>query len=126
MPIVLSSNTGGDVGIANYGDLKAQCALWLNRTDLTEAIPEHVRIAESRIRTDLKVRAQETLTTGTLTGDTLAVPSQLIEARRLVVEEIELAYVPTNDMIADCLTNHEESRQHQSKELQEHNHGYTK
>jgi hypothetical protein len=94
MPIVLSSTTAaGAVGIANYGDLKLQIADWLNRTDLDEAIPEFVRIAESRIRTDIKVRTQEMLTTGVLTGETLAVPDQMTEARRLIVDDRELSYV---------------------------------
>jgi hypothetical protein len=94
MPIVLSSTTAaGAVGIANYGDLKLQIADWLNRTDLDEAIPEFVRIAESRIRTDIKVRTQEMLIPGVLTGETLAVPDQMTEARRLIVDDRELTYV---------------------------------
>lgn len=94
MPFVLLSVGGqGDVGISNYGDLKQQVAEWLNRTDLDQAIPEFIRLAESRIRTDLRVRAQEMIDTGTLTGDTLAVPSKLLDTRRLVVADRELAFI---------------------------------
>lgn len=94
MPVVLSSiSTAGGVGIANYGDLKTQIADWLNRTDLEEAIPEFVRLAESRIRTDIRVRVQEMIDTGTLTGTTLDLPSQLLDVRRLVVADRELAFI---------------------------------
>lgn len=94
MPAILTSlSASGAVGISNYGDLKSQIADWLNRTDLGESIPEFVRIAESRIRTDIKVRAQEILESGTLTASTLATPTQLNETRRLVVADRELAYV---------------------------------
>lgn len=94
MPVVLTSvSAGANVGIANYGDLKTQIGRWLNRTDLDDDIPEFVRIAESLIRTDIKVRTQELVTTGTLTGETLELPSRLNEVRRLVVEDRELAFI---------------------------------
>lgn len=94
MPIVLTSlSAGANVGIANYGDLKTQIGRWLNRTDLDDDIPEFVRLAESMIRTDVKVRTQELITTGTLTASTLEMPSRLNEVRRLVVEDRELAYI---------------------------------
>ncbi len=94
MTVVLgSSSTIGQVGIGDYAALKLQIADWLNRTDLTDVIPEFVRLAESRIRTDLKIRVQELVETGTLTGETLALPTQLNEVRRLVVRDRELAYL---------------------------------
>jgi len=94
MPAILTPlSAPGAVGLSTYGDLKLQVADWLNRTDLTEAIPEFILIAEVRIRTDIKVRTQELIVTGTLTGATLALPTQLNEVRRIVVADRELAFI---------------------------------
>lgn len=53
------------MALANYADLLASVASWMNRTDLTTVIPDFVTIAESKIARDLRLRNQ--LTTGTLT-----------------------------------------------------------
>ena len=92
--------SSGVVGIADYGDLKQQIADWLNRTDLEEQIPEFVRLAESKIRNDLKVRTQEMISAGSLSTATTSVsaawftvPTQMNEARTVKVDDRELAYL---------------------------------
>lgn len=85
MTIVLSSTSASSFGIATYGDLKSKAASWLNRSNLTDVIPDFVQLAETSIRRDIRCRVQETLTTGTMTGDTLAFPTRFLDARRLVV-----------------------------------------
>lgn len=85
MTIVLSSSSGSSFGIATYGDLKEKTAQWLNRSNLTSVIPDFVQLAETSIRRDVRVRVQELLITGTLTGETLAFPTRFLDARRLVV-----------------------------------------
>lgn len=52
------------MALANYTDLLASVASWMNRTDLTTVIPDFVTIAESKIARDLRLRNQ--LTSGTL------------------------------------------------------------
>jgi hypothetical protein len=42
--------------IANYAELQASVATWLNRTDLTAQIPDFITIAESRIALTLRTR----------------------------------------------------------------------
>jgi hypothetical protein len=53
------------MALANYTDLLASVASWMNRTDLTAVIPDFVVMAEGRIANDLRIRQQ--LTTDVLT-----------------------------------------------------------
>lgn len=46
------------MSLANYTDLKAAIATWLNRTDLTASIPDFIALAEARIARDLRLRSQ--------------------------------------------------------------------
>lgn len=71
--------------ITSFATLKTEVAAWLNKTNLTTAIPGFVQIAEANIRRDLEVRTQELTASGTLTGETLAFPSRFASLRRLTV-----------------------------------------
>lgn len=46
------------MAIANYTDLKAAVARWLNRADLTDDIPGFIQSAEAQIAIDLRLRQQ--------------------------------------------------------------------
>ena len=74
------------MALSNFGELKTAIASWLNRSDLAATIPDFVKLAEADIRRDVRVQAMESLTTGTLTGETLAHPTGYIEARRLTLD----------------------------------------
>jgi hypothetical protein len=52
------------MALANYTDLQASVASWINRADLTPQIPDFISIAESVIADDVRVR--EMLVSGTL------------------------------------------------------------
>lgn len=71
--------------LTDYTGLKAAIATWLDRTDLTTQLDDFIALAESDIRTDVRVPAMEQYTTGTLTGETLAQPDRFVEARLLRV-----------------------------------------
>lgn len=85
MTTVLSSSDTGSSGILNYGDLKEQVANWLNKTNLTDDLPIFVRLAETTIRRDVRVRVQEQFEAGTATAETIDVPTRFLEAKRLYV-----------------------------------------
>lgn len=44
------------MSITSYTTLKAQIASWLNRNDLTDAIPTFIQLAESRLRRDSRLQ----------------------------------------------------------------------
>lgn len=81
------------MSISTYSELQTAVATWLNRTDLSSVIPDFVALAGSDIRSDVSVQAMEALVAGTLTGETLAHPTRLTQARRLVVADYPLDYV---------------------------------
>lgn len=93
MTTVLSSTTSSGFGITNYGELKEAVASWMNRTSLTDIIPTFVRLAETTIRRDVRVRVQEQFETGTATAATIECPDLLLEARRLTVGGKKHTYI---------------------------------
>jgi hypothetical protein len=76
-----------------YATLKADIAGWLHRSDLETTIPTIVQLAESDIRNDVRVRAMETVATGTVSAGQIAQPTDLIELRRLVIDGYPAEYV---------------------------------
>ena len=75
------------MALANYTDLLASVAAWLNRTDLTAVIPDFVTLAEERIARDLRLRKQVITTTlPTVAGvQSVALPSDFLEAENLSI-----------------------------------------
>ena len=82
----------------NYSDLKSVIASYLARSDLTDLIPSFIRLAEVRLRRDLRIRQMlKSATTTTTGGDqTVALPTDFLELRDLFVSTnpvIDLQYV---------------------------------
>lgn len=76
------------MGITNYTDLKATVASYLARSDLTNQIPDFIRLAEVRLRRDLRIRQMlKSATTTTTGGDaTVALPGDFLQLRDLFVD----------------------------------------
>ncbi len=54
------------MAISNYSELKAAIADWLNRSDLTDSIPDFIALAETRHKRDFKIRRMETRVISTI------------------------------------------------------------
>jgi len=76
------------MGITNYTDLQATIASYLARSDLTTQIPDFIRLAEVRLRRDLRIRQMLKSSTTSMTGGdaTVALPTDFLELRDLFVE----------------------------------------
>lgn len=76
------------MSITNYSDLKATIASYLARSDLTEVIPSFIRLAEIRLRRDIRIRQMlKSATTSTVGGDqTVALPTDFLQLRDLFVQ----------------------------------------
>ena len=76
------------MAITTYQDLQTTVASYLARSDLTVQIPDFIRLAEIRLRRDLRIRQMmNAATTTTVGGDaTVALPSDFLEVRDLVVQ----------------------------------------
>ena len=75
------------MAITTYAGLQTTIANYLARTDLTSQIPDFIRLAETRLRRDLRIRQMlKSATTQTTGGDaTVALPSDFLEVRDLIV-----------------------------------------
>lgn len=71
------------MALTSYSDLKTTVANYLARSDLTSVIPDFIRLAEERLRRDLRTRQMLVVATATTTsGDsTLGIPTDFLEMR---------------------------------------------
>lgn len=77
------------MALANYSDLKSAVASYLARSDLTSQIPDFIRLAEIRLRRDLRIRQMlKNATTATTSGDsTVGLPSDFLELRDIFIQD---------------------------------------
>lgn len=75
------------MAITTYSDLQSTIANYLARSDLTAQIPDFIRLAETRLRRDLRIRQMMNAATTSTTGAdaTVALPSDFLEVRDLVL-----------------------------------------
>jgi hypothetical protein len=89
------------MGIANFSELRTQIASWVNRTDLSTAqLSLFVAAAESDIRNDLETREGWQSTSGTVTSNTITVPSGFLSVRTLTVDDFVLDYLPQSTLLS--------------------------
>jgi hypothetical protein len=67
--------------IASYSDMQDLIARRLKRSNLTNYIPDYIRLAEARIYRELRVRAMETALSDTIAAGVIAVPSGYVELK---------------------------------------------
>ena len=58
------------MAITTFSELKTAVANWLDRSDLTDRIPEFIALAEARHRREFKIRRMETRVTANTIADT--------------------------------------------------------
>jgi hypothetical protein len=92
--------------IANYTDLKASVARWMNRTDLTDDIPDFIRSAESQIAIDLRLRQQlciaQLSTTAGVNG--IALPEDFLEFDSVGMNGRELEQISFGELVRNRAT----------------------
>lgn len=73
------------MAFTNYSDLQTSIASYLARNDLTAMIPDFIRMAELRLRRELRIRQMLKVVTTTATaGDsTVELPSDFLQMRDL-------------------------------------------
>ena len=70
------------MAITTYSELKTEVADWLNRSDLTSAIPNFIAMAEAQMNRQVRHRKMVTRATATLDTPYFAVPSDWKETIR--------------------------------------------
>ena len=73
------------MAITNYSELKLAIADWLDRTDLTDSIPDFITLAETRHRRDFKIRRMETRVTANTVADSeyYTLPDNFVAMRNI-------------------------------------------
>lgn len=68
---------------ASYTGFTAMVADWLNRPDLTNAIPTFITMAQERLSQDIRVKEMLKVATTEATGSSVELPSDFLEMREL-------------------------------------------
>ena len=84
------------MALANYTDLQASVAAWMNRSDLTALIPDFIAIAEARIQDDLRVRQMitEVNLNTVIATQKIALPADWLEFKSVVYAGDPMEYMP--------------------------------
>jgi len=69
------------MALTTYAELKTSVGDWLNRSDLTTAIPDFISLAEAQIERNLRTRQMIVRSTASLSTEYSAVPDDFLEAK---------------------------------------------
>lgn len=94
------------MAIASYDDLKSAVADWLNRQDLTDRIPDFIRLLEAQVQRKLRIRPMMLTTEITLTSgeDSITLPDNFLAIRELRMSRasdgqvIPISYAAPNEL----------------------------
>lgn len=98
------------MALANYADLLAGVANWLDRGDLTARIPEFIRLSEAEFNRRLRTPEMEARSTATLTGDAIGVPVDFIGLRSIKIDNTVLEYISPSEIFDDERTGGQPTR----------------
>jgi hypothetical protein len=85
------------MSLSTYSELKNSVENYLNRSDLTDVIPDFITLTENRLNRELRVRANMVRATTTTTSGTAFydLPSDLIELRNITYDTSSSSYALT-------------------------------
>jgi len=74
--------------LSSYSDLKTTIANYLGRSDLTAQIPDFIRLAEDRLRRELRIRQMLKVVTASTTGGdaTVSLPADFLQIRDIHID----------------------------------------
>jgi hypothetical protein len=73
------------LALDSFANLKAAIASWLNRTDLTAAIPDFITLAEAQMNRDIRHPKMEERVTASLSAQYLTLPANWLETIRMQI-----------------------------------------
>lgn len=77
------------MAISTYSELQTAVSNWLNRTDLTDRVPEFIALAEAQMNRRLRVRQMVTRAEAALASEFVDGPSDMLEPIQLALESSE-------------------------------------
>ena len=108
------------MAIGTFAQLKTAAANWLDRSDLTDRIPEFIALAEARFNRELRTRDMETVSTAisTVAGTReYSLPTGFVQMKEFHLSTdplTPLAYI-TPEMMTIRLSNHKRHADKQSR-----------
>ena len=89
------------MALTTYAELKASIADWLNRDDLTAAIPDFISLAEAEFQRDIRHRYMITRSQATIDSRFSATPADWMQSVQLILETdpVEPLEYVTNEYI---------------------------
>lgn len=91
----------------DYTTLQATIASYLARSDLTDSIPEFIRLAEDRLRRDLRIRQTLKVATATTTGadSTVELPADFIAMKDIHISSTDPIHTITYQTVSNFFRN---------------------
>ena len=89
------------MALTTYAELLTSLGNWLNRDDLTDQLPDFIRIAESRMNRYLRVPQMELTVEQAVSDGTTALPVDFLELRSLYIDDDpdrQLVGVPPHEL----------------------------
>jgi hypothetical protein len=86
------------MALANYTQLQAAIASWLDRDDLTAAIPDFITLAEARFNRELRVREMITRKQALSDKQYVQLPADWIEAKNIQIGINPLTYKTVDEL----------------------------
>ena len=74
------------MALTTYAELKASIADWLNRDDLTAAIPDFISLAEAEFQRDIRHRYMIVRSRATIDSRFSATPADWMQSVQLILE----------------------------------------
>lgn len=74
------------MAIANFTDLKNAVSNWLNRSDLTDRIPEFISLCEAELDRQLRTTDQLTRSTTPIASQYASLPTDFLEVRNIQLD----------------------------------------
>lgn len=74
------------MALSTYAELKSSVADWLNRSDLTTAIPDFISLAEAQMERKLRTRQMISRASATISTEYSALPDDFLEVKSLKLQ----------------------------------------
>jgi hypothetical protein len=88
------------MALANYADLLAAVAGWLNRSDLSATIPDFIALAEAEFNRRLRTPDMEARATPTITAGVAPLPTDSLGVRDVLYSDVKIDAVTYQDMLS--------------------------
>lgn len=85
------------MSITSYSELNTAVTRWTKRTDLTDMVPDWIRLGELRIYREMRLRCMEQSFEGTIASGVVALPDRYIALKNAYIDQTPVAALTRKD-----------------------------